>query len=81
MERQQTALPASKPESAIPTCIGKVPAWQVLCAAVQEGCTGCGRCVRECRYLQENGHPGRQAGAMLDAILDPAVATACSLCS
>jgi len=47
---------------------------------VAEGCTECGKCSRNCRYLQEFGLPGEQARAVLENRFDLRQAFQCSLC-
>jgi Fe-S oxidoreductase len=47
---------------------------------VAAGCTECGRCSRDCLYLQQFGLPAEQARAVLENRLDLRQVFQCSLC-
>ncbi len=52
----------------------------LLCRQVAGGCTECGMCGRDCRYLQQFGLPGVQARTVLENMFDSGQPFLCSLC-
>lgn len=63
-----------------PTCLPPPPELKQALAAVEQRCTGCGACVRECGFLQKHGNPGAIARSFDDSTAAFGTAYECSLC-